>query len=57
MVELDMDSLYLDGLIWFCDVTTVGLCVICKIPQILTIYKTRSVEGLSSTSLLLELLT
>ncbi|CAL8113788.1 unnamed protein product [Orchesella dallaii] len=41
----------------FCDVTTIGLCVICKIPQILLIYRTKSVEGLSESSLALELLT
>jgi len=50
-------EMMMNGLVWFCDVTTVGLCVICKIPQIMTIMKSRSVEGLSATSLLLELLT
>ncbi|ODN04744.1 PQ-loop repeat-containing protein 3 [Orchesella cincta] len=44
-------------IIAFCDITTIGLCVICKIPQILLIYKTKSVEGLSESSLALELLT
>jgi uncharacterized protein with PQ loop repeat len=51
------EEMFITGLIWVCDVTTVGLCVICKIPQILTILKTKSVEGLSATSLLLEVLT
>lgn len=51
------EEVFITGLIWICDVTTVGLCVICKIPQILKIYKTKSVDGLSATSLLLEVLT
>ncbi|XP_045607825.1 solute carrier family 66 member 3 [Procambarus clarkii] len=48
-------SLLIDSLIAFCDVTTIGLCGLMKVPQILTIVKARSVKGLSLASLLLEL--
>jgi len=47
----------LHWIVTFCDVTTVLLCVVCKIPQILLIYRSKSVEGLSENSLALELLT
>lgn len=30
----------------FCDITTVLLCIVCKIPQILLIYRAKSVEGI-----------
>lgn len=47
----------LHWVVTFCDVTTVLLCIVCKIPQILLIFRSKSVEGLSENSLALELLT
>ncbi|CAG7822213.1 unnamed protein product [Allacma fusca] len=50
-------ELLISLIVGFCDLTTIGLCFICKIPQIWTILKCKSVEGLSMPSLILEVLT
>ena len=42
-------------LLSFCDVSTIALCLVLKIPQMANIVASKSVQGLSLTGLLLEL--
>jgi hypothetical protein len=52
--EEKMSTFYSMSLI-FADFTTIALCIVLKIPQILSLLKSKSATGISLNSLLLEL--
>jgi len=49
-----VDLGYVD-IIWFCNFTTIIVCSVNKIPQLLTLYKTKSPVGVSVTGVIFEL--
>jgi uncharacterized protein with PQ loop repeat len=50
------DTITSQYLLTFLDFSTISLCIVCKLPQILAILKTKSLKGVSVNSVMVELL-
>jgi len=50
------NSVIVNQVLIFCDLSTIAVSIVCKLPQIASILKSKSVDGLSESSILVELL-